>query len=144
AITRRDGRGVAQFAKSIKSEVADPQLTVQAILHSLHDNQPPLHEAIFHEIQAQRGINPEQNMAWAQAFNDAHKLGVVRLGEDNRVVVNEAHPLAAPLAKADAAYEKLGAYSENQLVARGLREPSTLEDRKARVGQIVQRAKPLV
>jgi hypothetical protein len=144
ANTRVAGRGVAQFAKSIKGTVADPQLTAQAILHSLHDNVLPEHEAIFHEIQAQRGINPEQNEAWAQAFSDAHKLGVVRLGEDNRLVVDQTHPLAAPLAKADSALEKLGAYSENQLVARGLREPSTLEDRKARVGQLVQRSKPLL
>lgn len=143
ANTRMASRAVGQFAKSIKSDVANPELTAQALLHALHDNQMPEDEAALHEAQAQRGVNPEQNMAWARAFGDAAKLGVVHL-EDGRVVVDESHPLASPLAKADSALEKLGAYTENQLVTRGLRDPGALEDRKARVGQLVQRSKPLL
>lgn len=144
ANTRMAGRAVGQFAKSINGDVANPELTAQAFLHALHDNALPAHEAIFHQIQAEHGINPEQNAAWAQAFNDAAKLGVVHLGEDGRVAVNADHPLAKPLAKADSALEKLGSYTENQLVTRGLRDPASLEDRKARVGQLVQRAQPLL
>lgn len=144
ANTRMAGRAIGQFAKTVKGDVANPELTAQALLHALHDNALPEHEAIFHQIQAERGINPEQNHAWAQAFSDAAKLGVVHLGEDGRVAVNLDHPLAKPLAKADDALAKLGSYAENQLVARGLRDPGTLEDRKARVGQLVQRAQPLL
>jgi hypothetical protein len=143
ANTRMAGRAVSQFAKTIKGDVANPELTAQAFLHALHDNQLPEHEAILHHIEALRGINPEQNGAWAQAFSDAAKLGVVHL-EDGRVVVDMSHPLAEPLAKADGALEKLGSYTENQLVSRGLREPASLEDRKARVGQLVQRSRPLL
>jgi hypothetical protein len=143
ASTRVAGRQVGQFAKSVGHEVENPQLVTQALLHALHDNQLPEHEAIFHEQQAAKGINPEQNTAWANAFNDAGKLQVVKLGADDRVSVDENHPLAAPLAKADAALEKLGAYGEDQLIARGLREPHDLADRNTRVSQLVQRGRPL-
>lgn len=143
ATTRIAGRQVGQFAKSIGHEVENPQLVTQALLHALHDNQLPEHEAIFHEQQAAKGINPEQNTAWANAFNDAGKLQVVHLGPDDKVIIDESHPLAAPLAKADGALEKVGAYGEEQLVARGLRDPEALADRNTRVSQLVQRGAPL-
>lgn len=143
ATTRVAARGVARFAKSIKADVQNPELTAQALLHSLHDNVLPEHEAILHEQQAARGINPEQNTAWAQAFNDAAKLGAVHLTPDNRVVINEGHPLTGPLSHADDALAKLGAYTDNEIVARGLRDPLELADRRGRVAQLVQRGNPL-
>lgn len=143
ATTRVAGRQVGAFAKSIGHDVDNPQLVTQALLHALHDNQLPEHEAIFHEQQAAKGINPEQNTAWAKAFSDAGKLQVVKLGADDKVRIDDNHPLAAPLAKADGALEKVGAYGEDQLVARGLRDPADLVDRNTRVSQLVQRGEPL-
>lgn len=143
ATSRTAARAVGKFAKSIKTEAEDPALTAQAILHSLHDNSLPEHEAITHEQMALRGINPELNTAWARAFSDAAKLHVVKLDDNNRVVVDSAHPLAAPLAHADSALEKLGAYAENQIVVRGLRDQSLLTERNGRVNQLIQRGEPL-
>jgi GNAT superfamily N-acetyltransferase len=143
ATTRIAGRQVDTFAKSLGHTIENPQLTTQALLHALHDNQLPEHEAIFHEQQAAKGVNPEQNTAWANAFNDAAKLNVVHLDPTDRVVIDPAHPLAGPLSKADSALEKIGAYGEEQLVARGLKEPGDLADRNARVSQLVQRGEPL-
>jgi hypothetical protein len=143
ATTRLAARGVAKFAKSIKADVENPALTAQAILHSLHDNVMPEEQAITHEQQAAAGVNPEQNRAWAQAFSDAAKLNVVRLGEDNRVTIDPEHPLVGPLARVDHALESIGSYTENQLITRGLRDPAELADRRGRVAQLVARGKPL-